>query len=670
MSLNSSLAPKSLGTLDPETVFVGGGSNQPSVFEIRLDNESPATRIVGDFNDYQVKVGVYALALSSDCRLLAAGTRPAYDEGNRKIVLPSRVKVWNLEAPRHPNTGLAQIFNNQEFFLSGEENPPGLISLAFLDDGRLILGLDDGSIEVRRLDLASDPPIRYQIHSGPVCALVSIGGSSVVSYGLDGNVCLWEADQGSLIQNNQFCSPSEIGFSTLATLIFVEDENKLLFGCSNGHVHWVDSKTLLGCATNVHEKQSSAVTWLPDQRRIVSGGLMDHKLCILDHHGSLMQDSISVGAGVIGLLPLLGGKVGVVEMKQGVTLWDVDSPGSRLGKAHSIDARSYVGYPINIAYQFQRSLAKQRRSALLDEAKSEISAGHTEKAIALLQQLESLDADGETALLRAELCRQQGLLLDELRIWLSMEEWLAGDPSPELSYLKGELLYLLNEPALARAAFEGAKDFSDVEKQIEKCVRHLLYGVNTERVIRADLSSEGQVLSEIEKYSLLERPFNSSLVLFSYAPHTVPKGISLENLVDELFGQNTDGLNPETNDPTWDINYENVRILEHDGIREVPVLLVQLLGAEEAFEYVRYILEFREVAHERKEIHRAIFVPPSRKDEESVLVYNERVAIAWRTAWEASEGRTWLEATIKKTKIIIGQMVNVLKAQRRNSTTR
>ena len=654
-----------------DSSFLAGGGSDPSAWHVDASRLHDRPRVVDSFADRGGGVGVYAMALAPDARTLAAATRPVFAPGTHEVAIPSRVMVWDLAAPPCPDTGRARRLLADGLFVGPEPPgsvPPGVVSLAFLADGRLMLGLEDGKVELREVS-PGGRAVRHALHQGGVCAILPLDRSAVVTYGQDGRLCRWDTLNGSLRGSVQTCPPSQTNTPFLATLVHQEEHQHILFGCGNGHLHRVEANSLQGASVQVHQGQCSAVAWLPDLSRIVTGGFQDGAIAVLDKSGALVNETVPVGAGVMGFLPLLGGRIGVVEARRGVSLWDVAQKPARVADLAKVDVRSWAAFPIRRAHEIQLGSQARRREGLITQTREQLASGETEATVGLIKQVEALGAHGEAAVFRAGLCRKGGLLLDELRIWKGLESWTEGGATSQLSYVQGDLLLLLNEPDLAEQKFLACGDYLDAISRAEQCRTHRLYSLEMDNVIRADFSRPEQILEEIEKCSVLERPFAGQILMHSRGDRT-PRGLDLKSVKDKLDEQikTTAPDGGKTTEVSWQVKIDNACIVNVSGVREVELLLVKLASNNAPFPYLQYGLEIRQGLDTWREIHRFLFVPPAPSRDEPLSEYHQRLVRAWQSAWGSPEGKRWMTSAALSTRKGIFKLANILKSQKRQAT--
>ena len=237
------------------------------------------------------------------------------------------------------------------------------------------------------------------------------------------------------------------------------------------------------------------------------------------------------------------------------------------------DLRVCQGLPAEVVAQCRRRAEQQRCGSLLEEARTLLRQNDPDSLQRLARIVDELREFGrgvEAALLIAEAARTQDRLLWELDARLAIVLALGEVPAalPSL-YALADLLALLGEPALAIDYFEKVRklnaDYRDAGQRIAQLRAHPL--LEAPGAIRADLPAAEGILPELEKCTLIGRPFRGSVVFAAQLLSRVRRAIDAAGLcraLTELKAGQTAEKSPEV---TAAVVYDGAGILRADWIR-------------------------------------------------------------------------------------------------------
>lgn len=501
-----------------DVIFSGSGSKIPSVIVWENRGEGTTPFIVKTF---PAGYSIYTLAVSPNGQRLAAGTRGGW------------IHVYSLTDFRaaQDSTPVFDVFHQ-----------PAATSLAFCTDEILASGGLDGHIKLWSITerrLLAD----LNAHARGVLALRQIGSLVLASIGEDRVVRVWDLDS---LEAKFISDPFDLPkIHALTTLEYCPKTGQLMHGSRAGEMHIYDvRKGFTKRLVRVHQGDFCAIACGSDY--IVTGGFEDFMLKVwslsLDqiiHHTAATEGIISVA---------WGGTERVMSVFSTGTaqIWTVFG---RLSPALTLsdnNLRVCQGLPENLVTSLRILSEKRWRDTKLTEARELMRSNGSVEQYQLSAIVDELNSRGfglEANLILAEAANIQGRYLWQLEALLAIERTQEKDEEavPTL-YALADLLSRMKEPGLAKEYLQRLqsiqRDYRDTNEKLQSLEKHPLLNLLPKDGVRADLRQPGQMVQEIDKYSILQKKFFWKVVIDTKDPVYMNNAFELHTLSEAIL----DGL--------------------------------------------------------------------------------------------------------------------------------
>ena len=472
-------------------IFAGGGGGNCSLMMWPSLDKEAKPLIISRFNH---GYSVYALAISPNATRIAAGTKPGL----------LRVHALSDFQASENSPALFEVYHL-----------PAVTGLAFLTDDILASGGLDGHIKLWSIS-ESRQLAEFEVHTNGVFALRQMGSLVLASIGGDGVLRVWDMDtlEGKY-ESEPFALPK---FRGLTSLDYSFSGGLLIHPSGNGELHIYDPCN--GFAKRVvhaHEGDFSAVAC--GSEYVITAGSQDTTIKLWPPSMDEPAAQVSAPLGV-----LTAAWAGIGSVMTGYTdgssqIWKVDGellPGPRLGE---LDLRCTISLPVDLVSRGQVKTNRQWRDRKLSQVKDIIAdPGNRKQMTCIIDEFRHRGFSVEAGLILADAAKAQNQPLWELEARLKLAEGLGNSPAALPSmYALGRLLRKLKEPQLAHDCFEKIlqidENYLDVNEQISSLQSDPLMHLCPDKDIRSDLMQKGQILRQLEQYSILNKKFSWRLVV-------------------------------------------------------------------------------------------------------------------------------------------------------------
>lgn len=445
------------------------------------------------FSDKRTK-GVYALSISPSGRYLAAGS---------KVGL---IRLWPFPSQSHPE-------NTPPLFEVYHQLCP-VTSLTFLTDDILLSAGANGKI--RLISIPEQHPIGdLDAHRGAICSIVALGNRVVTSLGIDGKLKIWDLDSRACeFEMEGFLFPRD-SLNLFPVLAFAADTGYICAPSMEGRLHLINLRDECRHETlTAHDGIFYAVATSGEY--VITSGMKDKMLRLWDlRKRSLVHEEASPSA-ILRLAPV--GKEKIAALCIGAdktqTLRLFSFPQFRqMGAVKNLSLRSLASLPPKVVEELKRNEATVVKNRLIEQAQAEVS--DPDKMKPMLNELVKRGFWAEAKLLQAESARLRGKPLHELGFLRQLTTKISiSQDTAGIFHRLAELLEMLNEPELAIENYEKITSYQEgISEVIEKLQVHSTCRIDPCNTIRSDLSTEQLVVQEIEKDSVLERPFQWRVII-------------------------------------------------------------------------------------------------------------------------------------------------------------
>lgn len=601
---------------DHECIVTGGGTSSDGELRIWQDL-NPHERGHFLFRDQKAK-SVYTMTISPSGKYLATGS---------KVGL---VRIWPF---------LDQSLSEQAPYLFEiyHQLCP-VTSLAFLTDDLVLSGGANGKIRV--ISISQGKHLKdLDAHSGSICSLVALGSRVVASLGIDGKLKIWDMDSLTCeYQKEGFLFPKD-SFSLFPTLAFAEEAGYLCCPSANGKLHLFDLHNACSHETlQAHQGAFYGITACG--KYLVTGGIGDCKLKLLNLIDKKRISELEVGTSFLRLRFVGKEKVAAVcndpAQNQSLRLFvlpDLKASGAIGG----LDLRSLATLPPPVVEHRKNVELMHLKNNFIEKAKSKIK--YPKEMEPFLKQLTEKGFWVEAKLLQAESAKVRKKPLHELGFLLQLTSAIRMSQSTVsiFRYL-ASLLEQLNEPELAIQYYERLKPFSEeAELPFHRLEGHPLLGLDPKMTVRSDISQVQMAIQEMEKDTVLERPFVWRLTLPSTKPRVfMVQALNNVDLWDERFRASLKGRSAET-------GQEAVILFDGQNTRKLNWLRISKIGIHSPSPYLYYAIE---IDHKNEQAQGyGIFNPNKEKvSTENLANHNASLAIAYRSICQQKqrEIENWL----------------------------
>ena len=250
----------------------------------------------------------------------------------------------------------------------------------------------------------------------------------------------------------------------------------------------------------------------------------------------------------------------------------------------------------------------------------------------------------ESTLLYADILRRQHKCSEELRVRLDIAKSIKGtlQSVPNL-YALGDLLERWNEPELAIKCFEEIMDinpdYRNTQERVDTLNSKLSGKIEFSRLLRCDLLKKEQFIAELEKCTVLEKRFESKVILEMLKPINIGRKIDLQNIADSFMEIiKSRGINPDK------MFVKNMDFFAgNNQISNYDIVCLDSLGIKE----ISYGFRIESTGWNSKLIPFVIFDASSLNfdNEVSPKEYNQKIIEIWNEHLTSSETKKWIEQT-------------------------
>jgi hypothetical protein len=599
-----------------ECIVTGGGTTVEGEICIWQGLEKDSNRHLL-FRDGKTK-SIYAMAISPSGRYLATGSKNGL------------VRVW-----LYLNRDLRE---NAPFLFETYHQLCPVTALAFLTDDLLLSAGVNGKIRVISIDQKKHIK-ELDVHSGAICSLVALGSKVVASLGFDGNLKIWDMDSLSCeFQKEGFLFPKD-SLSLFPSMAFSEEAGYLSAPSSDGKLHLFDLQDLcLHKTFQAHQNAFYAMTVCG--KYLVTGGMGDHKLKVWDPRGKMPLSELETGTSFLRLCSVGRGKVSAIcldpNKSQSLRLFSV--PALRpSGTIKGLSLRSLATLPVPVMEHLMNIELTRRKNNLIDQAKSQIM--NPERMEPFLKQLADKGFWAEAKLLQAESAKLRNNPLHELGFLLQLTSAIKiSQITASVFHRLAILLEQLNEPKLASQNYEKIIYFLEgIEEIINRLKAHPLIELNPKKAVRSDISNVELAVQEMEKDSVLKRPFRWKLMIPSRKQQIFTTQV-LHNL--DLWEEHIKAKTSSVG-RSIEMEQETVALFDGQNTRELKWLRMSQIGIECPSPYLDYAIEI--IQKNRQARGYGIFNPNKKIDSaDNVVIHNIALAKAYRSIFKQIEVGSWL----------------------------
>lgn len=610
--------PSSAGLRD--VVFLGSGGDTPGVVAIRQDAGKELSSVLASFDR---GYSVYSLAISPDGSRLAVGSRTGM------------IRVYPLQDLRGERTGepMLDVFH-------GANLATGVLGLAFVTDDFLASGGEDGRIRI--WDVTNGRAVaELAAHTGCVTAICAMGSLVLASIGTDAVMRVWDLDTLTAeFTSVPFKLPK---VASMVSLEFDAESGLLLHSSGDGKLHVYDTKDEFTTrAIEAHRGDFCALAC--GTKHIATAGTDDMTIKIWPRSLERPIAHTAAADRILALTWIDDETVLAVNKNGTAQRWRASGEAQCNGPVPGSDVRTCIGWPAAIRGRVHSEITRAWRAQQITLVREQLSTGNPDAIRAVEPMIAELHRRGfctEAVLLVAEWARAAQRPLWELETLLRFVHQLEDDSAafPSL-YAIGNLLASMKEPALAIEFFDRvfAQDshYRDTETRLAALRSHALLAVCPESCVRGDFGNGTLVAQEIEKYTILGKRFDWSVVFDSRDGGKTPGRLSLAPILDQLQGAARNG---DVGGLTWSTR-EGSLLLDREQ-REAKWLYACGNDAPQGLCYALDAQVRGEMTHFTTH---AIFDPSRsiRTATEDPVEHNRLVRRAWEHVFSSSTTRAWL----------------------------
>jgi hypothetical protein len=307
------------------------------------------------------------------------------------------------------------------------------------------------------------------------------------------------------------------------------------------------------------------------------------------------------------------------------------------GCAPNLNLRSMVTLPSSVVQSIRNTAQIRRKNALVEQIRSNLL--DSEQIAPLLKELSEKGYWAEAKLLQAENARVKDEPLNELGFLLQLTRFIRiSQNTAPIFHRLALLLAHLNEPELALRRYEEIRTFLQRDDlTLDRLRKHPLLGLDPEKTARADISTSKKALQEMEKDTVLKRPFRWRLIIPSREPKVFK--INFLNTLDSWAQY----IEKEVTMKGRDIEMEKESSILFNGVtaKKTDWLRISQIGSRCPSPYLDYTME---LDHEFGQARGyGIFNPNKNVIEiEDVAVHNATLAQAYRGIYVQRESANWL----------------------------
>jgi hypothetical protein len=628
-------------------LYLGGNSSDPRIFSIVPGSSGQGPVPIGGFQDRK-GLGIYAISLSSEQRFLAAASRPSLNRQG-KVVSPSIIRAYSNPG-KIPDSSVKPTF---EIYHSS-----GVWDLAVTDNGLIAAACGDGAVRVYSIteSVQSGRPVSEisSGHEGHACAISWADTNRIVSLGKDGFLKIWDYPSCRCLYSSvQQDMPKHYTMMSLA----VDRTRKLVYhGTGNGMIHVVSFDGKEDKQIQAHGGDVIAVCYHPVADRLITGGLKDRMIRVWVPGEFRKESESNTGDNIYGLVSLRDASFACTDEKGLISLWEFGSSLHLQSQLARVEARSWAGPDLDSLANDRKTSASKAFEQSRDRAREMINAQSFEDALKEIRSLAGQGFSDDALLLQGMVFRKQGLLLKEYEIWQDLMKHHGGKlPGDACTYLYADLCELLLEPKLAVSEFVKITDYRDARNRADINRQHPFYGPDADEIIRGDFQKSEQVLDEIGKYSLLGKPFTSTVVITTTVPQDISANINIQAVSEECQKKIQEKFK-ELKCDTVDISvFVNGRLSKKKWIR------VGLTERRVPESMVQFSLEISQSHARSKYVAYALFSPGRPPAHQDALSWNRDVAQWWSDIFHDKDklNRDWIDGLYESFKNVLKKADNI-----------
>ena len=314
-------------------------------------------------------------------------------------------------------------------------------------------------------------------------------------------------------------------------------------------------------------------------------------------------------------------------------------PGLRpLGTITGLNLRSIGTVPLQVVEHRENVALARWKDELIDQASSRIM--NPEHMKPFLKQLAKKGFGAEAKLLQAESAKLRNKPLHELGFLLQLTKTITISQSTAPAFRRlALLLEQLVEPELATQYHEKIRPFLDqIDTTLKRLKVHPLIGLDAEKTVRSDISPVELATQEMEKDTVLGRPFRWRLIIPSREPRI------FEIRTFRNIGLWEEHVREETSSKKRDLEMEQESVVLFDGqnASKLDWLRISRIGLNCPSPYLDYTIG---IDQENKQARGYGIFNPNKKASatNNVTIHNASLAQSYRSIYQQREAGNWLK---------------------------
>jgi hypothetical protein len=256
-----------------------------------------------------------------------------------------------------------------------------------------------------------------------------------------------------------------------------------------------------------------------------------------------------------------------------------------------------------------------------------------------LRDLWARGFSAEVLLLQAESARARGKPLHELGFLIQLTKKInvSHHTVPLFRHL-ASLLAQLDEPLLAVRYYKHILPFQkEVEREIERLRNLPLASLEPEKTLRSDISPPKLAVQEMEKDTVLGRPFQWKLLL----PSRVRRAFQISSLLELYHWEEALKSNASRFDRPVKTAQEELAVYDGQACRESQFLMISEIGSSCPSPYLLYVLSLDREKGQAEGF--GLFDPNTEPQSGDLSLSNAVLANAYRKVTEQREFESWLD---------------------------
>lgn len=602
-------------------ILIGGGSSQPGVYLI--SKEIHKKKLV-DFDDRGGRgLAIQSVALSPNARFFAAMTRPSLQQG--RISFPSIVRVYSVN--NSPEIQLERLPNNFEYHF--HEDKKGACDFDISDDGQLAVACGNGGIYLFSPLTLDKPVFEFQPHKSYIYSVAWLNqGRALVSFGEDGRLQIFDmAQNAKTIKTHQIPPPT--AYPILCSLGINRHSDIVYAGDGTGTLHVISAYNDEVKKIEAHKNSILAVAYHPETNQILTADTVDFKLKAWNAESYQIENEIQHSNQILGVLPLLNQECAIVDAV-GLSIYNLKDTSISPMHINGISPRTWSTPDFHGEVIQRRKEHLNEINRLKETGRQAVLKNDEKKVQECISELARHGYGVDASLLHLSLLRVKGQLLKEYVVWqdlINKVEILKGNPA--VTYLYAELLEKLFEYAEAIKLYDSIKGYRDAVHKMEKLKKSPLSSDTRNDLVRCDFSKPEQVIEEIEKCNIMNRPYFLKTMIQKDTPITV-KNLKISPL---LFCEK---LNRDRQN--WVVETENRFFYTDEKIEELETIkLKHSTFSNPPNNCVEFVFSFHPNINGNAINLSIVFNPMSNYQAAMDLkLWNQKVLNWWKEVWTSS----------------------------------